>query len=67
MWDSSSVLNQVTACNNVVSEYNNALLWGSIDPAENLPKFIEALKAAGIDEIIAEKQKKLDEFLASKK
>ena len=66
MWDSSSVLNQVTACNNVVSAYNNALLWGSIDPAENLPKFIDELKAAGIDEIIAEKQKKLDEFLASK-
>ncbi len=65
-WDSSNVLNEVTACNNVVSSYNNALLWGSIDPAENLPKFIEELKAAGIDTILAAKQAALDEFLASK-
>jgi putative aldouronate transport system substrate-binding protein len=37
-----------------------------MDPAENLPKFIEELEAAGINEIIAEKQKQLDEFLAGK-
>ena len=37
-----------------------------MDPAENLPKFIAELEAAGINEIIAEKQKQLDEFLAGK-
>ena len=67
IWDSSSVMNQVTACNNVASEYRTALSWGAIDPAENLPKYIQALKDAGIDEIIAEKQKQLNEFLAKKK
>ncbi|SEL59441.1 MULTISPECIES: ABC transporter substrate-binding protein [unclassified Butyrivibrio] len=66
IWDSSPVMNQVTACNNVVSSYRTALLWGAIDPEENLPKYIDELKAAGIDEIIAEKQKQLDAFLASK-
>ena len=65
-WDSSSVMNQVTACNNVISSYHTALRWGAMDPAENLPKFIEELEAAGINEIIAEKQKQLNEFLASK-
>lgn len=65
-WDSSPVLNQVTACNNVVSAYHTALRWGAMDPAENLPKFIAELESAGINEIIAEKQKQLDEFLASK-
>jgi putative aldouronate transport system substrate-binding protein len=65
-WNSNSVLNQVTACNNVVSAYHTALRWGAMDPAENLPKFIEELEAAGINEIIAEKQKQLDEFLAGK-
>jgi len=65
-WDSSPVLNQVTACSNVVSSYHTALRWGALDPAENLPKFISELEAAGIDEIIAEKQKQLDEFLAGK-
>ena len=57
-------MNQVTACQNVSSAYRTALIWGSIDPEENLPKYIEELKAAGIDEIIAEKQKQLDAFLA---
>lgn len=65
-WDSSPVLNQVTACSNVVSSYNTALRWGALDPAENLPKFISELEDAGINDIIAEKQKQLDEFLAGK-
>lgn len=38
-----------------------------MDPDENLPKFIAELESAGINDIIAEKQKQLDEFLASKK
>ena len=37
-----------------------------MDPAENLPKFISELEAAGMKEIIAEKQRQLDEFLAGK-
>ena len=41
-------------------------MWGAIDPEENIPKYIDELKAAGIDEIIAEKQKQLDAFLAAK-
>jgi putative aldouronate transport system substrate-binding protein len=65
-WDSSSVMNQVTACNNVISSYHTALRWGAMDPAENLPKFISELEAAGMKEIIAEKQRQLDEFLAGK-
>lgn len=65
-WDSSPVLNEIAACNNVVSEYHAALRWGAMDPAENIPKFISALEAAGINDIITEKQKQLDEYLASK-
>ena len=66
IWDSSSVMNEVTACYNVVSAYRTALMWGSIDPDENIPKFIAELKAAGIDDIIAEKQRQLNEFLKNK-
>lgn len=65
-WDSNPVLNQVTNCNNVVAAYNTALRWGSMDPAENIPKFISELEDAGINDIIAEKQRQLDEYLASK-
>lgn len=65
-WDSTPVLNQITACNNVISSYHTALRWGAMDPAENLPKFISELEAAGMNEVIAEKQRQLDEYLASK-
>lgn len=64
-WDSSSVQNQVTSVNNVISQYNNALRWGTMDPAE-IDTFNAELEAAGINEIVAEKQRQLDEFLASK-
>ena len=64
-WNSNPVLNQVTACNNVISEYDVALRWGFMDPAE-IDNFVAKLEAAGINDIIAEKQKQLNEFLANK-
>lgn len=65
-WDSSSMANQITACNNVVSQYDAALRWGILNPDETLDPFNAELEAAGINEIIAEKQSQLDEYLASK-
>lgn len=62
-WDSTTVMNQVTACNNVISKYDTGLRWGVLDPDEALPEFIKALKDAGIDTIIAEKQTQLDQWL----
>lgn len=63
-WDSSKVKNQLTACTNVVAKYHKALMCGSLDPDEVLPKFNEELKSAGIDDIIADKQAQLDAWLA---
>ena len=57
--------NQITACNNVVSQYDAALRWGNLNH-ETLEKFNADLEAAGINEIIEEKQRQLDEYLASK-
>ena len=65
-WDSTSMINQITACNNVVAQYDVALRWGTLDPDEAIPEFVSALEAAGINDIIAEKQKQLDEYLAAK-
>ena len=65
-WDSTSMINQITACNNVVSQYDVALRWGTLDPNEALSKFNADLEAAGINDIIAEKQRQLDEYLAAK-
>lgn len=61
-WDSSNVRNQVTACTNVMQKYHQALMCGAVDPDETLPKFIQELKDAGIDAIIADKQAQYDEW-----
>ena len=62
----SLMQDQVSALNNVISQYNGALSSGSGDPEELLPQFLEALDDAGIDDVIAAKQEQLDAFLAEK-
>ncbi|MHB8089142.1 MAG: ABC transporter substrate-binding protein [Anaerolineaceae bacterium] len=62
-FDNSSVSNEVSAVVNVINEYLPSLQTGSVDPEVELPKFIEKLKAAGLDKIIAAKQAQLDEWL----
>lgn len=63
-FDSSKVMNELTACNNVISKYNTALRWGELNPDETLPQFNEELKAAGVETIVAEAQTQLDDWLA---
>lgn len=59
-FDTKNVKTEITAVENVCSKYRPGLETGELDPDETLPKFIEELKTAGIDTIIAEKQKQLD-------
>ena len=66
-WDNTEVQNEVTACANVVEKYGPALECGSLDPETTIPKFLDELKAAGADTIIAEKQKQLDAWLEANK
>ena len=66
VFDNSEYADQVSALNNVISQYNGALSSGSGDPEELLPQFLEALDDAGIDDVIAAKQEQLDAFLAKK-
>jgi putative aldouronate transport system substrate-binding protein len=65
-FDSAPVINQVTACQNVFEKYHNALMNGQLDPDEAIPQFNDELKASGLDEIIAEKQKQLDAWAAAR-
>ena len=65
VFDSAPVYDQMAACASVVSEYRGALLYGLVDVDSYLEKFNEELKAAGIDEIIAEEQKQFDAWLAA--
>lgn len=64
-FDSSPVADQMAACANVVAQYYMPLMYAEADIETTLPVFQEQLKSAGIDEIIAEKQRQLDEWLAS--
>lgn len=53
---------EVVSCRTVVDKYNNALLSGYLNPDEGIPLFLDELKEAGIDKVIEEKQKQLDEW-----
>lgn len=59
------MLNEITACQNVVTKYQTGLESGILDPDETLAQMNRELKDAGLDTIIAEKQKQLDTWLAS--
>ena len=63
-FDSTNVTDQMTACANVVAQYYTPLMYGEVDIDSTLPEFQQALKNAGIDDIIAEKQAQLDAWLA---
>lgn len=65
LWDPTNVTTEITAVSNVASQYRPALECGAVDPEEVLPQFIEALKDAGIDRIIEEKQTQLDNWAAA--
>lgn len=59
-FDESPVKTECTAVGAVYTEYAAGLLTGSLDLDENYDAFIKKLKDAGIDDIIAEKQRQLD-------
>ena len=50
----------------IISQLYFSLASGSVDIDKFYPQFIQSLKAAGADKIIAEKQKQIDEWKASK-
>ncbi|QHT59074.1 ABC transporter substrate-binding protein [Paenibacillus lycopersici] len=67
VFNSDNVKAEIGALANVTKQYQKALETGSVDPDKVLPEYVAALKAAGVEKVIAEKQKQFDAFLASKK
>lgn len=59
-FDNANVSTELTAIANVCSKYRVGLENGALDPAKYLDEFIGELKTAGLDIVIAEKQKQLD-------
>ena len=67
IFDSTDVANEVTACSNVVQQYCISVEEnGEVDVDTALEELNQALKEAGIDTIIAEKQEQYDAFLEGK-
>jgi maltose-binding protein MalE len=65
-FDSTPVADQITACSNVIAQYYLPLINGEVNIDEVLPVLQQALRDAGIDQVIAEKQSQLDAWLAAK-
>jgi putative aldouronate transport system substrate-binding protein len=62
-----SVKTEAAAVQSVKDQFKTGLETGTLDPDKNLPEFISKLKASGIDKIITEKQKQLDEWAKTNK
>jgi len=65
-FDPTPVAAQVTALQAVVDGSQRALLTGSVDPTTELPKYIAALKAAGLEALITEVQTQYTAWKAAK-
>lgn len=66
-FNTTPVKTQLAAVTSVIDTMKPALECGLVDVETELPNFIDALKGAGLDEIIAENQKQFDEWLAANK
>lgn len=64
-FNAEPVKTQVAQIVNVRKEYDPSLDTGAVNPDEVLPRYIEKLEAAGLRDIIAEKQRQFDEFKAN--
>lgn len=64
-YNTEPVETELTALKNVQEKYRISLETGAVDPAEYLPQYDEALKQAGLDKLIEEKQKQFDKWLAA--
>ncbi len=67
VFDPEPVKSQVAQCQSVYDQYYRAIVRGTVDPETYIPEFLSKLKDAGSEDIIAEKQKQLDAWLAGKK
>ena len=66
-FDQRPVKNEVAVLDNVVTRYRKALESGAVNPDKILPIFLDKLESAGIEKVIAEKQRQFDAWLSEKK
>ena len=66
VFNPENVMKEIAAMENVYQEFAPSLMVGATDPEEYLPKFLEKLKVAGSEKVIAEMQKQYDEWKTNK-
>ncbi|GBF77295.1 hypothetical protein PA598K_05837 [Paenibacillus sp. 598K] len=65
-FDTSKVTTEIASLQNVKEEFWSAIMTGTVDPEQYTAKAIEKFKAAGLDRVMEEAQRQLDEWKASK-
>ncbi|WP_223066878.1 ABC transporter substrate-binding protein [Paenibacillus caui] len=65
VFDPEPVKDVLIAIDNAKKSFDDGLRSGQLDPEENIPKLLDKLKAAGIDKLMAEAQKQVDEWRAA--
>ena len=63
--DLSAVADQYAACANVLAQYYAPIVNAVVDIDETLPVFQQALRDAGIEDVIAEEQRQFDAWRAA--
>ena len=62
-FDSSSLEAECTALNEYVNTYWSELITGTVDPDAKVAEMKEQMNAMGLEKVLAEAQKQLDEYL----
>lgn len=66
-FNTEPVATQLAGFRGILDEFGASLYTGSVDPDEVLPKLLDKLNATGIQDVIEEMQKQVDEWQANKK
>ncbi len=64
VFDTTAVTTEIANCQNVRQQYGWPLELGYVDPEDGLEDYIKQMQNAGIDRIVEEAQRQLDEYLA---
>ena len=65
-FNSENFNNEYAEITAIKAEFQNEIITGTVDPDEKVPEMLDKMYAAGLQEIIDEAQRQLDEYLASK-
>lgn len=65
--DTDSILGALGNCDTVIKEKYDSINRGLVDPEKAIPELNKALKQAGVDKVIAELQRQIDEWWEANK